>query len=114
MFTFNVIVNTAPIFVSAPVLQTLVAGFTTSYALPASVDNEGDAITIAVDTSLVATFATYSSGVFTFSPPVGLAGPYSIPITLSDNYPSSTPYVLSISVIPDIPPTTSGAFPSVI
>ena len=57
-----------------------------------------------VGISSISSFTTYSGGIITFTPISGSAGIYSVPITLSDNYPSSTSYVLSVIVIQDIAP----------
>ena len=108
--SFNVKVNTAPTFTTAPAQQNLVVGFPTTYTLPASVDAEGDVITMIVDISLISSFATYSDGIITFIPISESAGTYSVPITLSDNYPSSTSYLLFISVIKATTPKTTGPY----
>ena len=63
-----------------------------------------------VDLSWIDSFATYSGGIITFTPISGSAGTYSVPITLSDNYPSSTSYLLFISVIKATTPKTTGPY----
>ena len=57
-----------------------------------------------VGISSISSFTTYSGGIITFTPISGSAGIYSVPITLSDNYPSPTGYELTVYVIPDIAP----------
>ena len=57
-YSFNVIVNTAPTFTTAPAQQNLVEGFPATYTLPTSVDAEGDTITMLVDLSSISSFAT--------------------------------------------------------
>ena len=103
-YSFNVFANTAPTFTTALAYLSLVEGFPSTYTLPPFVDKEGDAITVIVDLSWIDSFATYSGGIITFTPISGSAGTFSVPITLSDNYPSPTSYELTVYVIPDIAP----------
>ena len=103
-YSFNVFANTAPTFTSAPADLSLVEGFPTNYTLPPVFDKEGDVITMVVDLSWIDSFATYSGGIITFTPISGSFGTFSVPITLSDNYPSPTSYELTVYVIPDITP----------
>ena len=104
-YSFNVFANTAPTFTTPFVADlSLVEGFPATYTLPPFVDKEGDAITVTVDLSWIDSFATYSGGIITFTPIYGSAGIFSVPITLSDNYPSPTLYELNVYVIPDEAP----------
>ena len=103
-YSFNVFTNNAPTFTTLLVEQSLVEGFPTTYTLPPLFDKEGDAITVIVDLSWIDSFTTYSGGIITFTPISGSEGIYSVPIILSDNYPSPTSYELYVYVIPDIAP----------
>jgi len=103
-YSFNVFTNTAPTFTTPLAYLSLVEGFPATYTLPPLFDKEGDAITVIVDLSWIDSFATYSGGIITFTPIYGSAGIFSVPITLSDNYPSPTLYELNVYVIPDEAP----------
>jgi hypothetical protein len=98
------VTNTAPTFDSNPGSQSIYAGKTTTYGFPAITDLESHAVTISLSPALAWYSATTST--LTMSPTTSEAGIFTVTVTLTDTFASST-YTMSITVSANLAPSFS-------
>ena len=107
--TFSVVVvNLPPTFSTAPATQTIPAGGTSTYTLPAAVDPELGTVTIMTLTSTAPFTVTVAGFIVSMSPLSTDAGTYSATVTLFDGAVTSTA-TFSIVVFVSSPPSFNTA-----
>lgn len=57
----------------------------TTYRLPQSQDNDGDAVTITINLGVASVFTTYSNNILTYEPLPDDIGIYTITVNLTDS-----------------------------